>query len=321
MESSPPGRPGTLLRYSADRRSLAILLVFAALVASAWVRLPDGPLQVLAIPLLGYSSWLCAIVAHNTVHAPVFRRRWLNSVFQVWVSLSYGFPISDYIPGHNLSHHRFLQAREDVMRTSKVRFRWNLLNLIAFPFAVTPGILRGNARYGKLKGSEAWRRQLRLEVLIVWAVKLGLLALDWRKALCLVIAPQLLANLGIVGINFFWHDGCDPDHPVNHSRNFTSRLLNFLALNNGYHGMHHEEPALHWSLLPEAHARRIRPGLHPALEQPSLLAYAWRTFVYPGRRETFDGNPVTFPERDTDLDWVEPERGIAVEVELEAEAA
>lgn len=310
MESSStvPARPGALLRFSADRRALGILLAYAALVASAWVLLPESPLQLLAIPLLGYSSWLCAVVAHNTVHAPVFHRRWMNAAFQVWVSLSYGFPISDYIPGHTLSHHRFLQAREDVMRTSKVRFRWNLLNLLAFPFAVTPGILRGNARYGKLKGSEAWRRQLRLEVVLVWAVKLGLLALDWRKALCLVVVPQLLANLGIVGINFFWHDGCDPDHPVNHSRNFTSRFLNFVALNNGYHGMHHEEPGLHWSLLPEAHARRIRPGLHPALEQPSLLAYAWRTFIYPGRRQTFDGKPVTFPELDSDLDWVVPER-------------
>ncbi|HZW87765.1 MAG TPA: fatty acid desaturase [Myxococcaceae bacterium] len=309
--SAVPGKPGVLLRFSADRRSLGVLSVYAALVATAWILAPGPALQVVVIPVLGYASWLCAIVAHNTVHSPVFHRRWLNSVFQIWVSLSYGFPISDYIPGHNLSHHRFLQAREDVMRTTKVRFRWNLLNLMAFPFAVTPGIVRGNARYGRLKGSEAWRRQLRLETAIVWGLKLALLALDWRNALCFVLVPQLIANLGIVGINFLWHDGCDPEHPVNHSRNFTGPLLNLLALNNGYHGMHHEEPSLHWSLLPAAHARRIRPGLHPALEQPSLLRYVWRTFVYPGRRETFDGKPLSFPATDTDLDWVAPERNNA----------
>jgi fatty acid desaturase len=309
---SPAGvNPRTLLRFSADRRTLAILFANTALVAAAWVLDLEGAWQPLAMAVLGYTAWLSAVVAHNTVHTPVFHRRWLNSLFQVWVSLSYGFPISDYIPGHNLSHHRFLQAREDVMRTSKVRFRWNLLNVMAFPFAVTPSIVRGNTRYGKLKGSAAWRRQLRLETIIVWGVKVGLLALDWRKALCFVVVPQLFANLGIVGINFFWHDGCDPDHPVNHSRNFTSGLLNYLALNNGYHGMHHEEPALHWSLLPAAHAQRIRPGLHPALEQRSLLRYAWRTFVYPGRRETFDGKPVTFRELDTDLDWVTAEQSSA----------
>jgi hypothetical protein len=76
--------------------------------------------------------------------------------------------------------------------------------------------------------------------------------------------------------------------------------------------MHHEEPLLHWSLLPEAHERLLRPGLHPALAQPSLLGYAWRTYVYPGRRRMYDGSPMVFPEVDTDLDWVEPERRSAV---------
>lgn len=306
--SSVP-RAGTLLRHRADRRTLGILSTYAILVAAAWATIPPtGFAGIAAIALLGYSSWLCAVVAHNTVHTPVFYRRWMNSAFQVWVSLSYGFPICDYIPGHNLSHHRFLQAREDVMRTTKVRFRWNLLNALAFPFAVTPAILRTNARYTRMKGSDTWRRQRRLEVGMVWGVKLALLVVDWRKTLAFVLLPQLIGNLGIVGINLLWHDGCDAEHPFNHSRNFTGGLLNYLALNNGYHGMHHEEPLLHWSLLPEAHERVLHPRLHPALEQPSLLGYAWRTYVYPGRRVMYDGSPMVFPEVDTDLDWVEPER-------------
>ncbi len=307
-----PARAGALLRHRADQRTLGILSTYAALVVVAWAIAPTGLAGIAAIAVLGYSCWLCAVVAHNTVHSPVFYRQWMNSAFQVWVSLSYGFPISDYIPGHNLSHHRFLQAREDVMRTTKVRFRWNLLNALAFPFAVTPVILRTNARYSRRKGSETWRRQRLLEVVIVWGLKLVLVAIDWRKTLAFVLLPQLVANLGIVGINFLWHDGCDADHPINHSRNFTGRLLNYVALNNGYHGMHHEEPLLHWSLLPEAHDRLLRPGVHPALEQPSLLRYAWRTFVYPGRRERYDGNPMVFPEVDTDLDWVDPGRSASV---------
>jgi len=159
VESSLPVRvsPPGLLRFPADRRTLGVLTVHAVLTVCLWVASPTGAAQLGAMALLAYTAWLCAVVAHNTVHCPVFRRRWMNSAFQVWVSLSYGFPISEYIPGHNLSHHRFLQAREDVMRTSKVRFRWNLLNLLAFPFAVSPAILRGNKRYASLKGSEGWR--------------------------------------------------------------------------------------------------------------------------------------------------------------------
>ena len=298
----------TVLRYRADIRTLGILGTYAVLFVAGWVLWPSGPLLWAWVVVLSGSSWLCAVVAHNTVHCPVFTKRWMNRAFQVWVSLSYGFPISEYIPGHNLSHHRYTQMREDVMRTTKVRFRWNLLNLLFFFPAVTPAILRGNARFKRLRGEKAtaWRRQFLLESVVVWGVKVGLLLLDWRKALLLMVVPHLFANFGIVTINLFWHDGCDAEHPVNHSRNFVGPLLNFLSVNNGYHGMHHIEPGLHWSLLPKAHAERVRPELHPALEQPSLPAYLFRTFIYPGKRIRYDGSPLMVTDTGPDRDWVQP---------------
>jgi fatty acid desaturase len=300
-----------MLRYRADLRTLAILGSYAALTVGAWVFAPKGPWLVVTVGLLGVNSWLCAVIAHNVVHNPVFTKRWANQAFQTWVSLSYGFPISDYIPGHNLSHHRFTQAREDVMRTSKVRYKWNLLNLLLFFPAVTPAILRTNAEYKRLRGPRAkrWQRQLLLESVLVWGVKIGLLVLDWRKALVFIILPHLYANFGIVTINFLWHDGCDPEHPTNHSRNVISPLMNFFTLNNGFHGIHHVDPGLHWSLLPQAHAERIRPTLHPALEQRSVIVYLFKTFVYPGKRLTYDGKPLVITDEGPDRSWVQPDEG------------
>ena len=297
-----------MLRYRADRRTLGILTSYGVLFIGGWMLSPSGPLLWAWVAVLSGNAWLCAVVAHNTVHCPVFTRRWANRAFQVWVSLSYGFPISEYIPGHNLSHHRYTQAREDVMRTSKVRFRWNLLNFLCFFPAVTPAILRGNARFRKLRGEKAaaWRRQLLLEATAVWGVKVALLLVDWRKALLLLVIPHLVANYGIVTINLLWHDGCDAEHPFNHSRNFVGPLLNFLTVNNGYHGIHHLEPGLHWSLLPAAHAERVRPGLHPALEERSLPAYFFRTFIYPGKRLRYDGAPLVVTDPGPDRDWVLP---------------
>jgi fatty acid desaturase len=297
-----------MLRYKADRRTLAILVCYAGLVAFQWAYAPSGIVGVALIVLTCFNSWLCSVIAHNTVHTPVFHKRWMNKLFQIWVSCSYGFPISDYIPGHNLSHHRFMQLQEDVMRTTKVNFRWNLLNLLFFFPAVTPGILRGNALYKQVMGEKAraWKRQLLLEMVVVWSIKAVVVIVDWRKALLYVIIPHLFANFGIVTINFLQHDGCDETHPVNHSRNFMSKWLNFFAVNNGYHGMHHLTPGLHWSLLPQAHAEQIHPQLHPALEQPSLFVYLFKTFVFPGKRIRYDGTPLVVKEVGEDRDWVQP---------------
>jgi fatty acid desaturase len=298
-----------MLRFRADVRTLGMLTTYAVLAAAGFIVRPAGWLAVAWVVVTACVSWFCAVIAHNVVHCPVWTKRWMNKAMQVWVSLSYGFPISDYIPGHNLSHHRFTQAAEDVMRTTKVRFKWNLLNLVFFMAAVTPSILRGNARYKKLKGPHAreWNRQLILEAVIVWGVKVGLTLFDWRSAVMFLWVPHLVANWGIVSINFFQHDGCDENHPVNHSRNFVGGLMNWLCFNNGYHGIHHIEPGLHWSLTPQEHAKRVKPTLHPALDQPNLLTYAWRAFVWPARRVTFEGKPVVLPAIEPDRDWVKPE--------------
>lgn len=297
-----------MLRNRADLRTLFFLSNYTVLFTVLWVWNPSGPVLWLLTALLCFTSWQAAVIAHNVVHCPVFTRRWMNKAFQVWVTCCYGFPISEYLPGHNLSHHRYAQRREDVMRTTKVRFQWNLLNLLTFFFVVGPGVTLGNYRFKqKMKGRIAeWHRQLLLEIVVVWGIKAAALAIDWRKGLLFVLLPHLGAVWGITTVNYLQHEGTDPDHPVNHSRNFVGRLFNWFHVNNGFHGMHHLEPNLHWSELPAAHAAKVAPTLHPALAQKSLAVYLFRTFVWPGRRQMYDGRPVVLPprEQDTDLDWV-----------------
>jgi fatty acid desaturase len=297
-----------MLRYRADLRTIGFLVFYALLVLGQWVLAPSGVIGWLVIALTCVVSWLCAVIAHNTVHSPVFKQRWMNRVFQIWVSLSYGFPISDYVPGHNLSHHRFTQQREDVMRTTRVRFGWNLLNFILFMPAVTPGILRGNSKFKAVLGERAapWKRQLILEAVVVWSVKIGLLILDWEKALLYVVVPHLFANWGIVSVNYVQHDGCDPDSEYNHSRNFVGKTFNWFAFNNGYHTIHHMIPGKHWSLLPAAHAEKVAPFIHPELDQPSLFGYMWKALIYPGKRTRFDGTPVVVTNEGPDRDWIKP---------------
>ncbi len=75
--------------------------------------------------------------------------------------------------------------------------------------------------------------------------------------------------------------------------------------------------SLHWSLLPESHAKELAPHVHPELDQKSLTAYCFRAYPFPGKRMTFDGNPVVLPELKPDEDWIGSDR-LTPEVSLGA---
>lgn len=315
-----------MLRYKADLRTLTFVAIYFSLVAVQWLVpglsvLGDGPWTTktftgdfggsfaTAIPLLvatAMFSFFGAVATHNTIHAPVFRSRPLNRIFQVVLTLTYGHPVSAFVPGHNLSHHKHTQTARDVMRTSKVRFKIHLLNVLLFMVAVGPAVMKGERNYFKAMSKRApkWYRQMWIERAVLWAFYIGLLILDWRKFLLFVLIPHQYAAWGIITINMIQHDGCDARSEYNHSRNFVGKLVNFFTFNNGYHSIHHKQPGLHWSLLPEAHAKEFSPHIDPALEQPSLIAYLVKTFIWPGKRLRYDGTPMEVPAAVPDEDWI-----------------
>lgn len=296
-----------MLRYRADTRTLAFVALYFVLLATGFLVRPSA--WWMHIPLIAatcVSSFLCAVITHNTVHCPVFKQRWMNKIFQVVLSLCYGHPVSAYVPGHNLSHHRWTQTRRDVMRTSKLRYRFNLLNQILFFHTVSGAIIGAEVGFAKAarKSRPAWFHQMALEGVVFVSVQLALILIDWKRYLMYGFLAHSYAAWGIVGINFVQHDGCDADHPYNHSRNFVGKFVNWITFNNGYHGMHHVQPGLHWSLLPEAHRRELSPGIHPNLELDSLLGYLFKAYIWPGQRVRYDGKPVVLPEEGPDEDWM-----------------
>ena len=283
-----------ILRYREDVRSIGFVAAYGVIATTGWLFAPRTPWLLLPwVATACMSAWIVGVVTHNAIHCPVFRSRALNRAFQLWLSLSYGWPVSEFGPGHNLSHHKHTQKGKDLMRTTKVRSRYNLLNAILFAPSVMLAVMRANYQFAARarKTAPSWHRQLVLESVVVWTFNVALALLDWRRAALFVYLPHLYAVWGVVEVNYLWHDGCDEDHPYNHSRNFVGRVFNFFTLNNGYHTIHHDRPGLHWSLAPAAHRELVHPHIHPALEQRSLLAYLARTFVLDGRRRRYTGEP------------------------------
>ena len=67
-------------------------------------------------------------------------------------------------------------------------------------------------------------------------------------------------------------------------------------------------PAPDWEALLAA-ARDVMtkayaPYIHPALDQKSLAAYIFTTFIWPGKRLRYDGTPLVLPARSPDEEWV-----------------
>lgn len=119
-------RQKSLLRHREDVRQLGCTALFFAAFIFTW-RNFSSPLSG---GLTSFASWLAlsqlsfmgAVATHNAIHTPLFwSRRW-NSFYQVCLSLQYGFPVSVFIPGHNLSHHKHTQQAKDFSKFTRVRF-------------------------------------------------------------------------------------------------------------------------------------------------------------------------------------------------------
>lgn len=310
-----------MLRHRADIRTLLFIATYFALTATLWIMQPAR--WWVAAPLIVLTSFLSffgAVITHNTVHAPMFHSRGLNRLMQVVLTLTYGHPVSSFVPGHNLSHHKHTQSRRDVMRTSKVRFRWHLLNGLFFFVTMAPAIMRADSKYTATMRTRkpAWFRQMLLEMGTLYAAHGILLYLDWRAWLLYVFIPHRYAGWGIITMNLLQHDGCDENSAYNHSRNFVGKLVNWFTFNNGYHTIHHLHPSMHWSVLPEAHAAEVKPHIDPRLDEPSLCAYVWRTFLWPGKRLRYDGTPLVLPDEGPDEEWIPAPRETPSDVSLGA---
>jgi fatty acid desaturase len=273
-------------KYRDTRPILWVLIYYFITILGYW------HFHYLYIPILCYFSFACATITHNTIHCSVFKNKIYNEIFEILLSISYGHPVSSFIPGHNKSHHVYTQTSKDAMRTTKLQYKWHLLNLLLFQQTVSPQILINDIKYiTSQKGTYFYKKAIR-EFRIVMLLNSLLFFLEFKKFFLLFHIPHLFAQWAIVSINMLQHDGCDIKEEINSARNFTGSILNYLTFNNGYHTIHHINPTLHWTKIPEMHNKYIEKHNHPNLNQKNMLTYAFKTFIYPGKRIDYLGNPV-----------------------------
>ncbi|MBL8919777.1 MAG: fatty acid desaturase [Myxococcaceae bacterium] len=267
------------LRHKHDWRQVLVVVVYLALVLSMYFE--PACRNVVCLALACTFSFYAMTVNHNVMHLSLFNDTAANRLFRLVLSFCALFPVSSLIPSHNLVHHHFNDDGElDWADPKHARFSWNLLNLLHFPNIIGPITFSHISRWARVTGRADYRAASTQESIFAFGLTGVLLYFDFWGALFYVVVPQLWGARWFLRVNIIQHDGCDLGSQWNHSRNFAGRLLNWFSVNAGYHTIHHNRPSLHWSELPEAHAREATGKMHPALMEKSLLWYLARTYLF-----------------------------------------
>jgi fatty acid desaturase len=266
------------VRHLKDLRQLFTVGVYLTLLGlMLFVPSARHPLVLIAACAFG---WFTMLVNHNVMHLGIFESAWANRAFRVVLSFCALFPVSSVIPSHNLVHHYFDDdGQPDWASPDKVRFGWNLLNILHFPNVVGPITFNGVNAWGKVRGRAEFRRQYTIESIVAFGGTAVLLAFDFWGTLFFIMVPQLFSARSFLRINLIQHDGADVSSEWNHSRNFVGPLMNFFWLNGGYHTIHHNRAALHWAELASAHQAECARRIHPSLVERSFTWYLVRTYL------------------------------------------
>lgn len=269
--------PGHLLRFAADRWSLAYLAAASALFIIHW-HLPaiHWPLVLLACAM----AYGCGCILHDQAHLPMWRSPACNLATDCWLVLLRGDGPWSWLPTHVDNHHRFANRPGDLLRTT----RWSGADhLGAWAMAAITGLALYVLTAVRFLGRTFCRRpqrglllfaQLGLYLFFV----IGAWLADPTRALWLIVVPHGFGLIAMVATAHPQHHRCDPEDPWRSARDFTGRLNNILHFNHGFHTVHHLDRTLHWSEWPAAHAL-VRQHLDQRLCEPSLPGYLARTYL------------------------------------------
>jgi fatty acid desaturase len=267
-----------MLRNSADRRSIGLLIVILGLETSAIVFFDSMPMLLLVPVLfvLTIAVFTATLINHNHRHVATFDRPWANRIFNYVLSMAMGAPSTRLHMVHMLNHHKSYRTTEDWSHYSLAKDGRGLRRSLTYYLNAT---LRIGTKRKTLRMTAEDRQQLRIEYGFFFAWVFAWLTYDFSAA-AIVLAIGYLGGQFILLIgNLINHDQCDLGSPYNLARNFHSRIENWIFLNHGYHTVHHRRTTLHWSKLRAVHDSHFRDKCDPALQNRSFLAYFFRHYL------------------------------------------
>lgn len=275
-----------MLRHNSDWRTL--LWSFGFFPAVGFAPYIEPRVIPWILPLSLYFGFCAGVFTHNQNHCPMFKSRRLNAFYAAYLSIFYGFPTFAWIPTHNQNHHKYVNKAGDATITWRYSKKntWLVASTYYFVSASWQGkLLNEYVEKARTTNRPLYRQVIAQRVTVFGGqavlLALGVVLYGWRGLLIWAFGfgiSALFATWAMIFINYIQHVHCDPWSEHNHSRNFVSKLGNWLVFNNGYHTAHHQSAGLHWSKLPEAHAK-IAHLIDPELNQPSIFGFCLKAYL------------------------------------------
>ncbi|MDA8980509.1 fatty acid desaturase [Chitinophagales bacterium] len=271
-----------MLKNNKDIKSLIYIVITTSLFLFLWTQgkaMNNGLFTVLYIWFL-FMSISVAVMAHNHNHLPMWKSKIMNILTDNWLTVFYGFPVFAWIPTHNANHHKFVNKEPDYTRTWRFTERNNLFTVLTYPSV--SGFFQQSVVMNHFKETFSRNKYkfflygLQFVVLISWIAGAFIIG-GWEKALIYVVLPQQLSLFSVLLFNYVQHVHADEETKYNSSRNFTG-ILNFLLFNNGLHTIHHIHPTIHWSEIPQEHAK-IEHLIDDSLIESSFWYFLYKSYI------------------------------------------
>lgn len=268
------------LQHASDWRAIAfVVITYALFLLPLFSQIP-APFALIWVLLSGLFSFCVGVIAHNHMHSPIFQHQWHNQLFNVVLTPVMGHTATQIVIPHNYNHHAYHGGTQDWSSPELAGAGIGIVRLIRYWMKTLKNADGGKRREDVPPLPSHLQQSLPVEKWALLGFVVIVFAIAPVKALVFIGLPWIIGILCMLGINLIQHDGCDAQSRFNHSRNFTGRFCNWFFFNNGYHTIHHLKPTLHWSLLPEAHHRLVKPHIASELEVKSILSFLLTQYLF-----------------------------------------
>jgi fatty acid desaturase len=253
--AAAPDRLGTLLKYKADRGPIAYVVGVFVLRMALWVLASPLICAISVLPLAVLGMFI-APINHHHQHVNSFRAPWQNRIYDLLLALQAGIGPYGWVLHHNLGHHvNYLnQPPDDNPDESRwTRSDGTQMGRLEYSVVLLLNHQVDMFRVG-LRHSKYLRSFLLMKLPLWGLIGAGL----WFRPLettLVFLLPAFITLFHTIWATYEHHAGCAPNDHLTASRNRDNRIFNLLTGNLGLHTAHHKRPGLHWSLLPELHAK------------------------------------------------------------------